>query len=201
MQQNTNTVVPARDRLLAAGVELFSKNGFAGTSIREICNLADTGVNMIHHYFTNKQGLYDEILEGFSDKVWLVPARIIAEPPRSRENLISRFEVFIEETLEALITHRRQYEMVVRERIIFSVFESYNQKLVTFLEAGKSAGYVQSGLDSEMLTGFILDRLGNQIVYASWIEETTGNNIVTNAAYRKRWLRANLDLIFHGVLA
>jgi len=192
--------LPARERLITAGASIFSKKGYGGASVREICELAGTSSNMIHHYFGSKQGLYDEILAEFSKRVFGMPVRIISEPPRSRENLVTRLEIFIVETLEALTAQPDMYRLVVREKIVFSVFESYNEHLVRFLEAGKEAGIVRKDLDPEMLTGMMLDRLGNQILYSTWIEETGGQSILTAGSYRKRWMSANIDLILHGIL-
>lgn len=192
--------LPSRERLILAGAAIFAQNGFGGASVREICELAGTSSNMIHHYFGSKQGLYDEIIAGFSERVLLVPMRIVSEPARSRENLIARLEVFFEETLEALIAQPFLFRLVIREQFILEVFQDYNARLVHFLETAKMAGFIRQELDSEMLTGLILDRLGNQILYAPWILETTGQNIETDGPYKKRWLRANFDLIMHGIL-
>ncbi len=192
--------LPARDRLIAAGGAVFSQNGYGGASVREICELAGTSSNMIHHYFGSKQGLYDEILAGFSESVLVVPIRIISQPPRNREDLLARLEIIVGETLEAIIAQPDLYRLVIRDQIIFDVFKNYNERLVEFLESAKSAGLVRAELDSEMLTGLILDRLGNQILYAPWIKEISGQCIVSDGSYRKRWLSANFDLILHGIL-
>jgi len=190
----------ARERLIVSASSVFSQNGFGGSSVREICELAGTSSNMIHHYFGSKRGLYDEILSRFSEHVFIVPIRIISEPPGTRENLVARLEIFMEETLEALIEHSDMYRLAVRELVVFAALESYQQQLVRFLESGKEANIVRADLDTEMLTGLILDRLGNQILYAPWIMETSGLNIETNTQYKKRWLKANLDLILNGML-
>ncbi|MFV2002490.1 MAG: TetR/AcrR family transcriptional regulator [Paracoccaceae bacterium] len=192
--------LPARDRLIIAGGAVFSVQGYSGASVREICKLAGTGSNMIHHYFGSKQGLYDEILSGFSERLFVVPIRIISEPATNRENLMARLEIFLVETLEALIAQQELYRLVIREQIIFEVFETYNAQLVKFLDAAKEIGIVRAELDSEMLTGLILDRLGNQILFAPWISETSGQNIMSGGTFKKRWLKANLDLILHGIL-
>lgn len=192
---------PARNRLILAGSKVFSDKGFGGASIREICQKAGTSSNMIHHYFGNKQGLYDEILASFTDDVWTVPARIISKTPKNKEQMISILEIFIEETLEALILHREIYELVVREKIVFKAFADYSEKFVAFLEASKRANLLRPSLDTTMLTGAILDRLGNQIQFASWIEETSGQSVLSNKDYKARWLKANLDLFLHGALA
>jgi len=192
--------LPARDRLIAAGASIFSDKGYGGASVRQICALAGTSSNMIHHYFGSKQGLYDEILSEFSERVLRTPIRIISEPPRNHENLVARLELFIEETLEALTAQPDIYRLVVRERIVFDAFESYNKQLVRFLKAGQEAGIVRKELNPEMLTGMILDRLGNQVFFASWIKDTGGEDILTAGAYRKNWLSANIDMFLHGIL-
>ncbi len=200
-RKDANHATPARRRLILAARDVFSKKGFGGASIREICLKAGTSSNMVHHYFGSKQGLYDEILAGFTDDVWTVPARIISKTPKNREQVISILEIFIEETLEALILHRETFELVVREKMVFKAFAEYSENFVAFLEASKRAGLLRQDLDTTMLTGAILDRLGNQILYASWIDETTGQNVLSDKGYRTRWLRANLDLFLHGTLA
>jgi AcrR family transcriptional regulator len=51
---------PVRDRLIASGTALFAEKGFDGVSVPEICKHAHTTMNMIHHYFGNKEGLFRE---------------------------------------------------------------------------------------------------------------------------------------------
>lgn len=192
--------LPARERLLLAGGALFAKNGFESAAVRDICALANTTSNMIHYYFGSKQGLYDEFLLGFSERVLMVPIRIISGPPKNRETLIAKLEMFIAETLEALVDQPDLFKVVIREQFIFEAFETYNLKLIEFLESAKKLGIVREKLDTAMLTGLILDRLGSQILYATWIKETSGENVMDDSPYKKRWLSANIDLILHGIL-
>lgn len=59
----------SRDVLIEAGKELFSTNGYMGTSVREIARKAGTNVSMISYYFGGKEGLYREILGGLVTEV------------------------------------------------------------------------------------------------------------------------------------
>lgn len=52
-----------RERLLAAGRMLFSQQGFAATSTREIAAQAGCNLALINHYFGSKEGLLVAILE------------------------------------------------------------------------------------------------------------------------------------------
>lgn len=51
----------ARERLIAAAVEIFADKGYAQASTREICRLANVNVASIHYYFGNKAALYREV--------------------------------------------------------------------------------------------------------------------------------------------
>jgi AcrR family transcriptional regulator len=50
------------DRLLAAATELFARQGFAGTSIRDIAARAGANVAAGHYHYGSKDGLYLQVL-------------------------------------------------------------------------------------------------------------------------------------------
>jgi len=196
---STETISP-KSRLLKEAARIFGDKGFSGASVREICKAADTSSNMIHHYFGSKQGLYDAVIERFSQDVFDVPIRVISNVPDSVEAFSTRLQIFFEESLEALVVNRRIYELANRERLIVPSFAEYNASLIAFMESGKSNGFVRPELDCEMVTGLFLDRLGPQIFYAEQIKQLQGENLLEPGEYRKRWMKANLDLFLHGIV-
>lgn len=193
----------AKTRLLEAAATLFSEKGFAGVSVRAICDAAGTGNNMVHHYFGSKRGLQDAIVSQFSTEVFSVPIRIMTKLPNTKSELTSRFELFVEETLEALIAHRPIFMMIMQEKLIpnDSPFIAYSQHFIAFLEHGKKQGFVNDAIEPSMLTGLVLDRLSNQVLYASVIKQQSGDDIIDDPDYRSRWLRANIDLFLYGFTA
>jgi TetR/AcrR family transcriptional regulator len=52
-----------RQEILKAAMELFAKNGFRGTTTRDLATQADVNEAIIFRYFTNKTELYRAILE------------------------------------------------------------------------------------------------------------------------------------------
>jgi TetR/AcrR family transcriptional regulator len=79
-----------RQRILEAGEREFAARGFAGARLREIADAAGVQPALIHHYFTDKQGLYravlDRALEPTSNQSWsLLGTR------RDLEGLVSGF--------------------------------------------------------------------------------------------------------------
>ena len=56
----------ARERLLLAGLRLFAEQGYAKTSIRQICLAASVNVASVSYYFGNKAGLYRAVFWGLT---------------------------------------------------------------------------------------------------------------------------------------
>src|SRR6185369_479278 len=52
-----------RQDILAAAMELFAKNGFRGTTTRDLATHAEVNEAIIFRHFHNKQELYSAILE------------------------------------------------------------------------------------------------------------------------------------------
>lgn len=52
-----------RERLLAAGRELFGERGYDGTSIEAILEAAGVARGALYHHFANKEELFDAVLE------------------------------------------------------------------------------------------------------------------------------------------
>ncbi len=52
-----------RDRILAVARELFIRNGYEGTSIRDIAAASDTNVAHIKYYFNSKHHLFELIFD------------------------------------------------------------------------------------------------------------------------------------------
>jgi AcrR family transcriptional regulator len=192
--------ISTRDRLLNSGTLLISQKGFEGVSIREICKHADTSINMVHHYFKNKDGLLATILENFNANVFEVPIRILAKETKSRKSFESRILLFFEETLEALIKNRLLLNVACKEQSKMEVITDHQQHFITFLEEGKKNKFVRKKLDSAMITGFLMDRLINQVQYAEMIVSFSGFDIINDLDYRQRWCESNIDLFFNGIL-
>ena len=190
-----------KDRLFIAGAQLFAGKGFDSVSVREICKAADTSMNMIHHYFGSKEGLYDAIVATFTEKVFAYPVRLLDKEVRSKEEFITRTELFVEETLNALIDQRLVLHIVMRHEIEPTAFVSLLQKFVAFLKAAQVKGYVRSSIDPEMISGFVMDRLGNQVLFAQQIKGGSGYDIIDDTDYRSRWVKANIDLFLFGLSA
>jgi AcrR family transcriptional regulator len=52
-----------KEKILAAGLQLFSYKGLAATSIQEIAKQAGISVGLMYHYYKSKEALFSELVE------------------------------------------------------------------------------------------------------------------------------------------
>jgi len=52
-----------KEKILAAGLQLFSHKGLAATSIQEIASRAGISVGLMYHYYRSKEELFSELVE------------------------------------------------------------------------------------------------------------------------------------------
>lgn len=191
-----------RSRLMSAGADLFSEKGYDGASVRDICERAETSSRMIHHYFGSKRGLFDAILDSFAEALLEVPVRIISQgDATTRAALASRIEIFVAETLHALMENRNVFEIVIRERAAIAAFSNYYEQFTRFFIDAQAKGLARADINPAMISGLVLDRVGNQVIFADAQLELIGKNVFTDENYRREWLVSNTAVFLHGLLS
>jgi len=53
-----------RERILAAALEMFSQNGYAGTNLRELAASLGMGKSSMYRHFESKEAIWDALLDG-----------------------------------------------------------------------------------------------------------------------------------------
>lgn len=187
-----------KSRLIDAGKTLFAAHGYAGASVRDICKAADASSTMIHHYFGSKQGLFNAIIDEFTSATFDVPLRLIAKPAKTQEEFLLRLEMFISETFRALLGQAPVFRILVRENRGFVGMSQFHEGFAAFLKAAQKAGFLNPALKVELITGLVLDRLGNQVMYAA-TSQNGAPNILNDEAYAQEWLAANVAVLIHGL--
>ena len=91
------------ERLLSAAEKLFAKNGYDGTSVRDITEAADCNVASVNYYFSGKEKLYQAVVEnGACEQA----ARMIAMKNASENagELIDELQLVYNKARQAAIT-------------------------------------------------------------------------------------------------
>ena len=183
-----------------SGAQLMAEKGFDGVSVREVCAHAGTTINMVHHYFGSKRGLLDAIVDQFSSGVFALPMRLLDKEPQSQAEFLSIIELLFESTLEAFIEHRSVMLVVVREQADPEALPTYMERVATFLERAKRSGFVRDGVDTDMIAGFFLDRILNQVQFAPWISRNYGADVLSDPRYKQQWCQSNVDVFLNGIM-
>ena len=68
-----------KQQLLDVALELFSRQGFERTTVRDIANAADVADGLIYRYFASKEELLDEVIDRARRRIADVPIRFDTE--------------------------------------------------------------------------------------------------------------------------
>ncbi len=68
-----------KDKIIAAGIKLFSDNGFDGVGMRDIAGATDIAVSVLYYYYKNKEDLYTEIFYTYCEQTLKNVAQIVEE--------------------------------------------------------------------------------------------------------------------------
>ncbi|MBW7946516.1 MAG: TetR/AcrR family transcriptional regulator [Sphingomonadaceae bacterium] len=175
--KNSSAAREARGRedLVEVAVELFARNGFAGTSIRDIADAVGRSVSNVYHYFENKEALWLAILER---SVKALPGRLrgalegIAEPR-------ARIAALVREHLDVSEQYRRESRIFfIDEERLSASGNKANKRIqreilsiyVAELEGLRAAGLLADG--DTRVTAF--NMLGVINWYLRWSKPSAG---------------------------
>ena len=207
---NTNTALVGARRhcageqaILDAAVELFSRHGFDGVSMRTIAIQAGVSKSNIYHHFKSKEELYLAIMqssaERFSDMV-----EALAEGKGSFDQ---RLRVFARSHLEHLFDNRMTVRLMLREvfggeekwrRILVDqVVGGIFQRLITIFEKGQEQGLLRPGLDPSLCA---MQLLGADLFYFQAYKMLRVFPDVGHALDRDRYSEEMMNIILDGML-
>ena len=120
-----------RKRLLTAALELFTRKGYAASSVREIVEVAGVTKPVLYYYFGNKEGIYLELMR---EPFMVFDAMLDACPEdgRGAGKLLMRlcedvFELFVENLATARLMYSIYYGPP--QGAPFFDFDVYHEKL------------------------------------------------------------------------
>ncbi len=87
LEQSRRPGNTAREEILDAAAELFTKIGYAGTSTRRIADAVGMRQASLYHHFATKDDILDALLAGTVDEALTLAAELIAQPGPAAERL------------------------------------------------------------------------------------------------------------------
>lgn len=125
--------VDKREHIMNTAVSLFAKNGFEGTSVRDIASAADVNLAMINYYFGSKEKLFESIVEFNASST-----RTMLDELNSDSSLTSMQK--IEKAIEIYV-HRlfgnREFHKVLHHELMLNQREELSRAIMNII--GKNA--------------------------------------------------------------
>lgn len=150
-----------KDEILNAAIELFSKRGFEGVSIREIATLAKVHFASIRYHFGDKEELYKACISKHGESRLLSAQRFLSTEPKSPEDMRLRLGYAVDDVfrihndnpfltklllMEAESTNHRSD--LILKKTMFAMSEIF----VAFFKAGQERKFMDKNLDPLFLT-------------------------------------------------
>ena len=97
--------------IISSAIELFSKKGYASTSMDELAKLSGLNKAMVFYYFKNKKGLYEAVITQVLEEI----QHEIVEENKKHSNPIEELESFIRTYAKYACTHSYLPSLLLRE--------------------------------------------------------------------------------------
>ncbi len=139
-----------RDAILTAARDLFSRQGYHGTSMPEIARAAGVSVGLIYYVFVGKEDILLELVEDAHTVHLSVfdAARDIADPVERFDAVVSDLYRSLDRSSKLLIILYKDLPMVHREprQRILSLEKETESRIAALIEAGQRAGAFATGV-------------------------------------------------------
>src|SRR5881394_1461889 len=106
-----NSQDPIVERLLAVGCDLFARQGYAGTSVREITRRARANLGAVTYHFGSKAALYHQVIASRTEPLVARIAQAAAAPGTP----LDRIEAIVRTFFDHIPTHPEMPQLILRE--------------------------------------------------------------------------------------
>ncbi len=194
-----------RGAFLAAGRRLFAEKGFDGVSVKELAQATGYNAALVNYHFKNKEGLYRECVMPLMG-VGLATMERTLRTPTSRQDFLTRFELFVEDFILSHLHHqdlciilkRDSNTMVVRQ-LYREHFVQLHDHLRVFLKGAKKARIVRQDLDTEIAAQFVLSSVF-QLVASDRMRAEVGQNCLLNKRSLAPTIRQVTACLLYGLV-
>ena len=189
--------VPVRTRLLQAGVAVFSRSGFNGSSVQDITEAAGVPKGSFYNHFDSKERLAAAAIEYFWDAEAKSSLAILSDDTIEPLTRLKRYFEQVTVDVEAMgftcgcfignmTAELSDHSTVIADQLS-AVFERWTQQIASCIRLAQEAGSVSSRADPVLLATFALNAWEGALLRARVIKSI-------------RPLRQFVDTLFQQVL-
>lgn len=181
------------EKIEQAALQLFTCQGYSGTTIREIAKLAQCNVANISYYFQNKKGLLEYLVKQYFEGYFQIINSVLQD--ESKQSMTDLFIALVESVLRFQFQNEKLTRFVQREvsldtMLVREIMTTYfmREKYIfsSILHEGKRTGEFQPIKEVEVLL-FIRSYLNAPFIYSNYIYEVL-NWSMQGSYYEKQYL-------------
>lgn len=197
-----------KDEILNAAIELFSKRGFEGVSIREIATLAKVHFSSIRYHFGDKEELYKACISKHGESRLISAQRFLGAEPKSPEDMRLRLGFAIDDVfrihnenpfLTKLILLEVESSNHRADVVLKKTMVAMTETFTTFFKVCQTKKYIDTNLDPFFLTQSLMGILHHFIR-----TEQTRERLLTHKPLKhkenKEMMIENIITLFLGKL-
>jgi AcrR family transcriptional regulator len=157
----------ARDTILKVSMELFARKGYAGSSIREICEAAGVTKPVLYYHFRSKEHLYQELMLDIFNQNRKNLLRLSTYRGALRERLVSYVAAEFDNCRKDPNTTRLLFRMMFSpegEYPHFNFVGEFKRERETIASFIRENTPCQPSLNAELLSGALMGMMLTQIL-------------------------------------
>jgi AcrR family transcriptional regulator len=160
-----------RAELLATAAEVFARQGYNATTVRQIADEAGMLAGSLYYHFDSKESMVDEILSAFLDSLWAGYDTVLAAglgPRETIQALVTESFREIDRHLSAVAIYQKEARHLSaqpRFGYLADSQEKFERVWLATLERGAATGVFRADLDLRLAYRFVRDTVW---VAASW---------------------------------
>ena len=199
----THSSYGTASRIVSEATRLFAAKGYDGVSIHDISEAAGVNIAAVNYHFESKANLFQQIIEQFMSEL-LVSARNTLLPPRSADDFKIRLDIFVRQTIEAIIKQPdvisiMQREMVRSNDVFQKTILKHQEALITFLMQAKKSGILATDVDPLFSAEFLLGQIA-QARRRERVGKYLFGRSSSDEKFRDQWIQQLLRVFLGGVM-
>lgn len=191
-------------RIVLEATRLFAIKGYDGVSIKEISDAADVNIAAINYHFESKANLFSHIIDQFLSELF-VSSRKTLIPPQSPEDLKVRLEIFVRQTIEAILRQPEIITIIHREMersnaVFQKTILKHREALIEFLDKAKKNQLLAPDVDPVFAAAFLMGQISHGRRKDSAGKDLFGQS-PSAEKLRNQWIQQTLRLFLGGIAA
>lgn len=154
--------INTKDKILEAGIELFSQKGYDATSVQEICEKAGVSKGAFFHYFPSKEFFFIEILDHWLKDLLKSIEQFtgeIEDPYLTIINMSKIFKDIFRESRSKFLLYIEFLRVGLRDNKILeklaSYFDFYTEYFANLIKPGVEKGHF-ANIDPKVISKILI---------------------------------------------